>query len=94
MALNELLPGRGHGQFAMLDAFGTDQTVSHDPDIASCALDHEHFQAVIVIEMDVQGREDELVVVVLDAGEFFREVADSLGSALIVPVCAQLVEVF
>ena len=53
----------------MFDAFGGDQFVGDLLDGAGLAADNEHLKAVVVVEVDVEGGNDNLVVVVLDVGE-------------------------
>ncbi len=58
----------------MFDAFGADEGVGDGLDVAGPAADGDDFQAVVVVQMDVQGGEDHVVVIVLDVGEVFLQV--------------------
>ena len=60
----------------MLDAFGADQSIGDFLDHADPSLDHEHLQAVVVIQMDVQRGEHVVEMGVLEVRQFFVEEAD------------------
>ena len=53
----------------MLDAFGGDEFVGDFADDAGLAAHDQNFQAVVVVQMDVDGGENRVVMVVLDVGE-------------------------
>ena len=65
----EVLAGGGDGEFAVLDAFGGDELVGNLLHQRGLAADDKDFEAVVVVEVDVEGGDDDLVVVVLDVGE-------------------------
>ena len=65
----KILAGRGDGKFAMFDAFGGDEFVGDFFDHGRLAADDEDLQAVMVVEVGVEGGDNDLVVVVLDVGE-------------------------
>ena len=84
----------------MFDAFGGDQFVGDFLDRAGLAADDEDLQAVVVVEVDVEGGDDDLVVVVLDVGEGGLDVllvvvvneGDGAGDFLVAEVLAVLDE--
>ena len=53
----------------MLDAFGGNQFVGNPFHQRRLAANNENLQAVVVVEVDVEGGDDDVVVVVLDVGE-------------------------
>jgi hypothetical protein len=53
-------------------AFGHDM-IGEMPDLGFCAAQHSHFKAGIVIEMNMQGRDGEIVAMVLGARQSFGE---------------------
>ena len=59
----------GDRQFAVFDAFGGDEFVGDAFDGGGLAADGEDFHAIMVVEVNVEGGDDDLVVVVLDFGE-------------------------
>jgi len=58
-----------HRQLPVLDAAHADQCLRDVPDHRHRAAQHEHFEAEMGVEVDVQRREDRRVVLVLDAGQ-------------------------
>ena len=60
---------RGDGQFAVLDALGTDQPVGYHADIPALALDHQDLEAVMRIEVDMQSGDDGFIRLVLQLGQ-------------------------
>ena len=54
----------------MLNAAGCDQQIGDFPHIGGLTLHHNHLQAVLVIQVNVQRRPDDVVEVVLKCGEF------------------------
>ena len=65
----KVLAGGGDGEFAVFNALGGDQFVGDLLDGFGLAAHDEDFQAIMVVEMDVEGRDDYLMVVMLDVGE-------------------------
>jgi hypothetical protein len=55
----------------MLDAFGTDQRVGDFLHCAGFPAHDQYLEAVIVIQVDVQRRQDGAVEIVLQIGELF-----------------------
>ena len=53
----------------MFDAFGGDEFVGNLLHQRGLAADNEDLQAVVVVEVDVEGGNDQLVVIVLDVGQ-------------------------
>ncbi len=53
----------------MFDAFGAHQNVAERAHPGAVAAHDENFEAVIVIEVDVERRHDEIGVIVLQIGE-------------------------
>lgn len=54
----EIVSGSGHHQLAMLDPLDADQFMGDLFDLADGGTDDQHFQTVMGVEMDVQGRDD------------------------------------
>ena len=52
----------------MLDAFGADEGFCELSDKGSLAAKDEDFETVVVVEMDVEGREDSVEGLVLNFG--------------------------
>lgn len=51
----QVLSGRRHGELAVLDALRSDQPVGDFFDVPALSLDDEDFQAMVCVEMDVEG---------------------------------------
>ena len=64
---------RAHNKAAMLNAFCTDQAVRQLLDVFRLATKHDHFQAILVVEVGVESRNDDCVTLVLKIGKLFRE---------------------
>jgi hypothetical protein len=60
-----------HNQTPMPDAFGRDQIVGDLLNVAGLAAEHDHLQAVVVIQVDVQRRHNAFVVLMLKFCELF-----------------------
>jgi len=60
----------------VFDSFSANQGIGHLADFGGAAAHDQNFETVIVIEVNVKGREDGVMVIVLDGGEFARELAD------------------
>ena len=71
--------GRRGRQSAVLNASRAQEPVSDLLNYASLTLHHEHFQAVVFIQMNVHGRDDLLVVSMLQGGEDFGEFVDIMA---------------
>lgn len=85
-----------HDQAAMADASFRDNLVCNCLDLGGLPLQDSGFHAVVVIEMNVEGRQDELVVVVESPYEPLRQVArgmveniDDCGNAILGTGCVQ-----
>src|ERR1022692_4808461 len=65
----------GNGEAAVLDSLGADQDIRHFPDFHRLTPHHQHFQAMVVVQVDMQGGEDGVMVVVLDIGQLLVEQA-------------------
>ena len=65
----EVFAAGGDGEFAVFDAFGGYQFVGDFLDRAGLSSDDEDFEAIVVVEVDVEGGNDDLVMVVLDVGK-------------------------
>ncbi len=63
-------------ELPVLDPLGGEQAVGRRLDEGRRAAQHDDLQAVVVIEVDVQGRDDVLAEVVLHVGELLGELAD------------------
>src|ERR1039458_2621217 len=59
----------GDGELAVLDAFSGDEFVGNLLDGPGLAAHGQDFQAVVVVQVDVQRGNDDVMVVVLDVGE-------------------------
>ncbi len=58
-------------QTPVFDALRADQRIGDFLHILCLTLDHQHFEAIVVIEVDVHGRKNILVMVVLHVRQFF-----------------------
>lgn len=65
----QFLAGRRNGQLAMLDALGGDQLIGHGLDLRSGSPHCEDFHAVMMIEVDMQGGNDPIPVLMLNIGQ-------------------------
>ena len=63
--------GRRHDQAAVRNAFGGDQRIGDVLHILRLAPQHDYFQAVVVIQVYVQRRNDALMVLVLQFSQLF-----------------------
>ena len=72
----QLRPGGGERQAAVLHSLGADERVGNLLHGRGFAAHHQHFQAIVVIQVDVQRGKDRAVKVVLHVGEFLVEHAD------------------
>ena len=70
--LQNILSG-GHDQLAVFHTFGGDQKVRHLLHLRGRTLHDDHFQAIVVIEMDVEGGKDFVVKLVLQIGQLLTE---------------------
>ena len=61
----------GHGEFAVFDALGGNEFIGNFADDRRLAAHEQNFQAVMVVEMDVDSRKNDVVMVVLDVGQRF-----------------------
>jgi hypothetical protein len=57
----------------VLHAFGADERVGHLPDFGRLAPHYQHLQAMVVIEMNVEGGKDGVMEIVLDIRELLIE---------------------
>ena len=67
----KVFAGGGEGEFAVLDTFSTDEPVGQGLEGRGFASHDEDFQAVVMVEMDVESGNDGLAVVVLEGGQRF-----------------------
>ena len=96
----EVLAAAGDGEFAVFDALSGDQLVGDLLDRGGLAADDEDLKAIVVVEVDMEGGNDDLVVVVLDVGEGGLDVllvvvvneGDGAGDFLVAEVLAVLDE--
>ena len=61
--------GGGDGEFALFDPLGGDEVIGQAMDGICRAAYGKDFHAVMVVEVDVQGGDDEVAVIVLDLGK-------------------------
>jgi len=66
----------GQGEAALEDAFGGDEAVGDGLDFLARATQDDDFEAVVVVEVDVEGGDDGVVVLVLGLSQFFGEKPD------------------
>jgi hypothetical protein len=59
---------RTHHQPAMLDTLRADQPVGQRLHVFRFAAEQDHFQAVIVVKVSVQGRDHNVVILMLKIG--------------------------
>ena len=69
-----------HDEAAVLDAFEADEAFGEALDVGGGAVDDQHFEAGVVIEVGVAGGDDQVVVLVLEAGEL---VGDAVGVVVV-----------
>lgn len=72
--LLQLSPCCRKAQLSMLDSAGAKQRVRNGLHLGSRTLDGDHLEAVVVIEMDVRGRKDVIVMVVLYVRKAIRQI--------------------
>ncbi len=60
---------RGQDEPAGLDALGADQVVGQVADLAGGPAEQDHFQAALLVEMDVGRGDDPVEMVVLQIGQ-------------------------
>src|ERR1039457_4321079 len=75
----QLLAGGGDGQPPVLDAFRRDQHIGNLPHYGALAAHHQHFQAMIVVQMDVQRGEDGMMVIVHEREQKYEYVPGLVG---------------
>ena len=66
---------RAHHQASMLNTLGADEPIGESLHVFGFATQHDDFEAILVIEMGVHSRNDDVVVLVLNVGKFFRKQA-------------------
>ena len=84
----------------MLHAFGRDEFIGDLADYAGLAAHDQNFEAVVVVEMDMDGRKNHVVVVVLDVRQCLLDVhfvvvideSDSVGDVFVAKFLAVLDE--
>jgi hypothetical protein len=67
--------GGTHYELPVLHAFCADELVSKRLNVSRFSPQHHDFQAVVMVEMSVDGGNDDLVMGVLQIGQLFREEA-------------------
>jgi hypothetical protein len=72
--------GHAHHQAAVLDAFEADDEVGKLLDAAGLAVNDQHFEAGIVVEMRVARRDNQVVVLVL---RFSQLLSDPKGVVVV-----------
>ena len=60
----------------MFDSLGADENVRHSTNLARPPPNHQHFEAVVVIQVNMKRRKDRVMVVMLDGSEFLAQLAD------------------
>ena len=61
--------GRGQDEPAGLDPLGADQVVGQVADLPRRAAEQDHFEAAVLVEMDVGGGDDPVEMMVLQVGQ-------------------------
>jgi len=69
-----------HDEAAVLDAFEADEAVGEALDAGRGAVDDQDLEAGVVIEVGVAGRDDQVVVLMLEAGEL---ISDAVGIVVV-----------
>src|SRR5699024_638838 len=69
----EIAADRGHGQLAMLDSLDADQAVCECAHLPPRPFDGNHFQAMVMVQMQMHGGQDQLVMIVLDCGQLLGQ---------------------
>ena len=72
--------GCGHHETAVLHSFEADEPIGQLLDLRRLTVHDEHFEAGIEVEMSMAGRNDQLMVCVLDFGELL---SDSVGVVIV-----------
>jgi len=67
--------GRAHDEPPMLHAFSADKTVCKLLHILRGPTKYDHFEAILVVEVGMQGRNNYFMVFVLEIGELLRQKA-------------------
>jgi hypothetical protein len=70
----EVLSGGGQVQLAVLDPLGGDEPFGRGLDVLARPAQDEHFHAVVMVEVDVQGGMDDIQGRMLDLGHLLRQV--------------------
>lgn len=70
----KVLPGCRHGQLAVFDPFGSDEFIGNIFDQAGLAANQDDLQTVVVVQVDMDGGNDHVVVIVLNSRQYGLEV--------------------
>jgi hypothetical protein len=97
----QVFAGASDGELAVLHALGSNEFIRDAFDDGGLAPNGEYFQAVVVVQMDVERGDDDFVVVVLDVGEGGLDVlfvvvvkeCDGAGNFLVAELLMMLDEV-
>src|SRR5512139_2509599 len=65
----QVLAGGSQGELPVLDPFGADQPVADFFDLSPLAFHHQDFQAIVFIQVNMQGGQDGFVMIVLHLGQ-------------------------
>ena len=65
--------GRGDNQPSVFHAFGSDQAVSHFLNLGGRTLHDDHFQAIVMIKVNMESRQDFMMEFVLQVCQLFAE---------------------
>lgn len=68
------LSGCGDGELAMLDTTGTYQKVCHGRNFGRCSPQNQDFEAMMVIEVNMKGGDDQFQIFVLDGVQVLGDV--------------------
>ena len=69
----------GHHKATVLDAFEADEAVGESLDARGSSVDNQDFEAGVVIEVGMAGGDNEVVMLVLEVGEFVGDAAARCG---------------
>jgi hypothetical protein len=75
LSSRQIFSGGGHGELAVFDAFGGNQLVGNFFDKRCLAAHHQHFQAIMVVKVNVDGGNNDFVMVMLNVGQRGLDIA-------------------
>ena len=76
MSSGEVLARGADGQCGVQDAFLLPQVIGELLDLHRRSADENHFGTQVVVEVHMSGRQDRVIIVVLQFDEFFAELTD------------------